>query len=458
MKKNLIAIIVLFMGVIPWSGAQVQNTDTTLMYFSLAEARAFAAENNYDVINALKDIEIARKQVKETTAIGLPQVSASLAYNDFIEIPTQLIPAEFLFPGDPAYEGEFFPVQFGTKYNMSASATASQLLFSGEYIVGLQASRVFVDLSEKQYDKIVLELDRAVASSYYMVLIAERNKSIVDSTLSSLREIRVANQALYENGFIEDTDVDQVDLLISDLEGTLINIDNNLSISRNMLKFTMGLQLENEIALTDDLDEILERLDKDILIQSNFDYRKYIDYKILENQQELAYLDLKRYKSQYLPQLYTFFSYQENAYRQEWNFLKSGEDWFKTTLWGVQLDIPIFQSGARSAKVSQAKIQLDKLAVADQQLKSGLNIRMSTVKNNFLNSWKIYQNRKQGLELSYKIYDKTRQKLQEGVSSTIELQQNYNQYLNSESEYVMAIMEMLNYKLELEQLLTEFEN
>jgi outer membrane protein TolC len=126
-------------------------------------------------------------------------------------------------------------------------------------------------------------------------------------------------------------------------------------------------------------------------------------------------------------------------------------------LWGVQLDIPIFQSGARSAKVSQAKIQLDKLAVADQQLKAGLNIRMNTVRSNFLNSWKIYQNRKKGLDLSYKIYDKTRQKLQEGVSSTIELQQNYNQYLDSESQYVMAIMEMLNYKLELEEMLTEFE-
>jgi outer membrane protein TolC len=457
MKKNLIIIFILFVGLSGWTYAQKQNTDTTVYYFSLEEARAFAAENNYDVINALKDIEIARKQVKETTAIGLPQVGASVAYNDFIDIPTQLIPAEFLFPGDPAYEGQFFPVQFGTKYNIAATATASQLIFSGEYIVGLQASRVFVDFSEKQYDKIVVQLNRSVAESYYLVLIAERNKSIVDSTLMSLKEIREANQALYENGFIEDTDVDQVDLLISDLEATRFDIDNNLSISRNLLKFTMGLELDNEIVLTDDLDEILGRLDKEILAQSEFDYRKNIDYRILENQQELAYLDLKRYKSQYLPQLYTFFTYQENAYRQQWNFLKSGEDWFKTTLWGVQLDIPIFQSGARSAKVSQAKIQLDKLAVADQQLKAGLNIRMNTVRSNFLNSWKIYQNRKKGLDLSYKIYDKTRQKLQEGVSSTIELQQNYNQYLDSESQYVMAIMEMLNYKLELEEMLTEFE-
>ena len=458
MKKIAFLLIIPLWIWLPQANAQEQGADTTVRYFSLEEARAYAAENNYDVINALKDIEIAKKQVNETTAIGLPQIEGTVSYNDFIDIPTQLIPAEFLDPTDPDLAGTFFPVKFGTKYNLTASITASQLLFSGEYIVGLQASKVFKGLTEKQYDKMLIQLDRTVAESYYMVLVAERNKTIIDSTLVSLKEIRVANQALYENGFLEDTDVDQVNLLISDLEATLINIDNNLEISRNMLKFTMGLKLENEIVLTDELDELLEQVDKEVLYQSAFDYRKNIDYKLLENQQELAYLDLKRYKSQYLPQLYTFFNFQENAFRQEWNFLKSGEDWFKTTLWGVELNVPIFQSGARSSKVSQAKIQIDKLQVMDEKLKAGLNIQVSTVKNNFLNSWKVYQNKKEGLALSLKIYEKTQTKLKEGVSSSIELQQNYNQYLDSERDYVMAILDLLNNKLQLEELLTEYKN
>ncbi|MCF8365485.1 MAG: TolC family protein [Bacteroidales bacterium] len=458
MKKLFLMMLIPLWLILPEVKSQQQPTDSTVRYFSLEEARLFAKENNYDVINALKDIESAREKVKETTAIGLPQISGSVAYNDFIDIPTQLIPAEFLDPTNPDLAGTFFPVKFGTKYNMNASATASMLLFSGEYIVGLQASRVFVDFSQKQYDKMVLQLDKSVAESYYMVLIAERNKVIIDSTLVSLLEIRIANEALYENGFIEDTDVDQVNLLISDLQATLINIDNNLSISKNLLKFTMGLKLENEIVLTDNLDDLLANVDKEVLYQTPFDYRKNIDYKILENQQELAYLDLKRYKSQYLPSLYTFFTFQENAYRQDWNFLKSGEEWYKTTLWGVQLDVPIFQSGARSAKVSQAKIQLDQLQVIDQKLRSGLEIQVSTVRNNFLNSWKVYQNKQQGLELSLRIYRKTQQKLLEGVSSSIELQQNYNQYLNGERDYVMSILDLLNNKLELEELLTEYKN
>lgn len=328
------------------------------------------------------------------------------------------------------------------------------LLFSGEYIVGLQASRTFVDMSQKQYDKAIIELDQNVAQSYYLVLIAERNQAIIDSTLLSLLEIQKTNEALYQNGFIEDTDLDQVDLLISDLRATLLNIQNNLKVSRNLLKFQMGLKLNNEIVLTDDLNVLLDRVDQQVLLHQPFDYHRYIDFRLLETQQELANLDMKRYKSQYLPRVSAFFNFQENGYRQEWNFFDSDGDWFKTTIWGLQLDIPIFESGSRSARVSQAKIKIDQLNVTQQKLESGLTIQVETVRNNFLNAWKVYQNRKETRELALKIYRKTQTKQREGVSSSLELQQNYNQYLNNERDYVMAVMELLNSQLELQKLLT----
>ncbi|NCA84849.1 MAG: TolC family protein [Clostridia bacterium] len=449
MRNRILMLWLMLASLLPTSMAQ-QSTEDTVLYFSMDSARAFAREHNYDVINALKDIEIARKQVVEIRAMGLPQISASVGYNDFIDIPTQLIPGEFF--GEPA--GSFIPVKFGTKYSVSAGATASMLLFSGEYIVGLQASRTFVDMSQKQYDKALIELDQNVAQSYYMVLIAERNQAIIDSTLLSLLEIRTSNEALYENGFIEDTDLDQVDLLISDLRATLLNIQNNMDVSRNLLKFQMGLQLNNQIVLTDDLNMLLDKVDQQVLMEQPFDYRRYIDFRLLETQQALAYLDMKRYKSQYLPRLSTFFNFQENAYRQQWNFFSSDQDWFKTTLWGVQLDIPIFQSGSRSARVSQSKIKIDQLQVTQQKLEAGLSIQFATVRNQFLNAWKVYQNKKESRELALKIYRKTETKQREGVSSSIELQQNYNQYLNNERDYVMAVMELLNSQLELQKLLT----
>ena len=431
-----------------------------VMTFSLEEAQAFAVENNYDIQNATTEIEIARKKVKETTAIGLPQINAGASYNDFIDIPTQLIPGEF-FGGEP---GSFIPVQFGTKYNMSLNAQANQLIFRGEYIVGLQASKTFVKTSQRQQEKVLIDLKQKVAESYYLVLIAARNKVIIDSTLVTLKEIQNANIGLYENGFIEETDVDQVTLLINDLEATLLDITNNLQVSKNLLKFQLGLQLENIIELTDKLVDLMSLIDQEVLFASNFDYSKNIDYKIIENQQELAFLNLKRNKSLYLPSLYAFFSFSKTAQRDSWNFMQSDGDWrileqdqgwYNTTLWGIQLDIPIWSSGSRSAKVQQAKLQIDQLEVVGKQVKTGLEIEFGTRQNSFLNAWKVYQNKKTGLDLSWKIYQKTKEKQLEGVSSSIELQQNYNQYLTSESTYVMSMLDLLQSKLNLERLLTE---
>jgi outer membrane protein TolC len=454
MKRILIltTVLLLFISIVGYG--------QEIMKFSLEEAQAYAVENNYDILNATTEVEIARKKVKETTAIGLPQINAGASYNDFIDIPTQLIPGEF-FGGEP---GSFIPVQFGTKYNMALNAEASQLIFSGEYIVGLQASKTFVKTSQHQQEKVLIDLEQKVAESYYLVLIAARNKVIVDSILVTLKEIQEANYELYDNGFIEETDVDQVSLLISDLEASLLDITNNLQVSKNLLKFQMGLQLENKIELTDILDDLMARIDEDVLFAARFDYTKNIDYKILENQQELAFLNLKRNKSLYLPSLYGFFSFSKTAQRDSWNFMQNDGDWrileqdqgwYNTTLWGIQLDIPIWSSGSRSAKVQQAKLQVDQLEVVGQQVKTGLEIEFSTRQNSFLNAWKVYQNKKTGLDLSWKIYQKTQEKQLEGVSSSIELQQNYNQYLTSESTYVMSMLDLLQAKLNLERLLTE---
>ncbi len=454
MKKILILMIVIFLSVSKFAVGQ------EVIKFSLKEAQAYAIENNYDIQNATTEIEIARKKVKETTAIGFPQINAGVSYSDFIDIPTQLIPGEFF--GEPP--GTFIPVKFGTKYNMSINAEANQLIFSGEYIVGLQASKTFVKTSQRQHEKVLIDLVQKVAESYYFVLIAVRNKVIIDSTLFTLREIHEANTALYENGFIEETDVDQVSLLISDLEATLLDITNNLQVSKNLLKFQMGLQLENQIELTDKLDDFMALIDQGVLFAATFDYAKNIDYRIIENQQDLALLNLKRNKSLYLPSMYAFFSFSKTAQRNSWNFLQHDSDWrpleedqgwYNTTLWGIKLDIPLWSGGSRFAKVQLAKLQIEQLGVVKEQVTTGLKIEFSTRQNSFLNAWKVYQNKKRGLDLSWKIYLKTREKLLEGVSSSIELQQNYNQYLNSERDYVMSMLEILKSKLNLERLLTE---
>lgn len=419
--------------------------------FTLKEAQQYAIENNYDIKNAGTDVEIARQRVKENLAIGLPQVNAGAGYTNYIELPTQLIPAEF-FGGEP---GEFQEIQFGTQHNATWNASLSQLLFSGQYIVGVMASKAYVGLIEGSLQKSEIEIKDIIAKSYYPVIILQENKKVFDSTLSSLNKMLYETEEYYKSGFLEDTDVDQLKLLISDMETTITNIDNQLEIASNMLKYQMGLKANEEIEVTDKLDDLLADVNRNFLLNSSFDYNNHIDYKLLKDQEKMAVLQLKLKRSEYYPTLSGYYSFQQDAMRNKFNFFNSNDKWFTNQMVGVQLEVPIFSSGNRKYKVQQAKLEIQKIKVIDDQLQQGLSLKVRTVKSEFNNAYLIYLNRKMAVNNAEKIYQKTEIKYREGIANSLELSQTYNQYLTNQIEYLTSILALLNKKSELEKELTK---
>ncbi|WP_317045201.1 TolC family protein [Formosa algae] len=65
--------------------------------FSLQEAIDYALENNRTVKNAIRDIEIAKEQKWETTATGLPQISGTVDYQNWLQQQVSLLPAEIFW-------------------------------------------------------------------------------------------------------------------------------------------------------------------------------------------------------------------------------------------------------------------------------------------------------------------------------------------------------------------------
>ena len=419
--------------------------------FTLEQAQQYAIINNYDLINALTDVEIAKKRVKENLAIGLPQVNASAGYNYNIELPTQLIPGEF-FGGEP---GTYEEIQFGTKHNTSWNASLNQLIFSGEYIVGIMASQAYVGLIESNLQKSEIDIKEMVAKSYYPVIILSENKKVFDSTLINLTSMLEETEAYYNIGFVEDTDVDQLRLLISDMETTISNIDNQLEISYNTLKYIMGLDAEAEIEVTNTLEELMSGVDREYLLNSGFDYNQHIDHIVLKNQERMALLNLRLKRSEYYPNINGFYSFQQDAQRGRFDIFNPDGAWYTSQMVGLKLNVPIFSSGNRKYKVQQAKLELNKLKVMEDQLKQGLTLKVRTVKSEFNNAYLIYNNKQMSVGNAQKIYDKTNIKYKEGLSTSLELAQTYNQYLTTQIDYLTATLQLLNKKTELEKELTK---
>lgn len=436
--------------------------------FSLNEALEYAKVHNYDYINAQTDIEIAEKKVWESTALGLPQVEGSLSNDNYLDIPVTLMP-DFISPAvygvnqngfglEPIQplpsEQQYFPVQFGTKHSANAGVSVNQLLFSGEYIVALRASKTYLGQTERQKVQTEILLIEQVSKSYFLILSLEENLEILDSSLVLNGSLLDETRATFEAGFVEDTDVDQLEVIVNNLEGSIRNIQNEITTARAFLKFYMGIQPEEDIVLTDELNGVLEQLNIDYLLGSQFQVEENIDFILFQTQKDLADLQVDLEKAAYLPSVNAFFSAQTNAMRDSYNFFDGSLPWYPTTVWGFKMTVPIWSSGNRNAKVQQMKLNMKKMDVSEKQLTSSLQLQVQTARNNFSNMYYNYLNRQKNLEVTVKIYNKTNTKYREGMASSFDLNQAQNNFIQANTDYTMSIMDLLQNKIELEKFLT----
>lgn len=416
--------------------------------FTLKEAMQYGISNNAEIKNAGLDLEIAEKKVWETTTAGLPQISANADFKNFLDIPTTVVPASAFNPMAP--EGEMTGLRFGTNYNLTGSLQLSQLIFSGNYLVGLQASKTYTSISQQLKEKKEISVKESIASAYYTVLVLQANSSVLDSTLLTVEDLFNQTKILVDEKVAESTNADQLELTVFQVKNAISQIDQQVKVAKNLLKFNMGYSLSQEIELSETLDAFTESTTS--IINPTINTAENIDHKILNSQLALNELSLKNTKANYLPTLAGFFSHQQNAQRNKFNFLDGSEPWYPTTLWGLTLDIPIFSSGQRASKVDQAKLEVIKSQNSMQQLDEGLKLQMVQAISEFQNATESFTLQSKSAEVAQKILNNTIIKYKEGVVSSMDLTQAQNQFLQTQTELINANFNLLNTKLKIDKL------
>lgn len=417
--------------------------------FSLEQAIDFATKNNASVKNAILGIESANQKVKETRAIGLPQVSAAGEFQNFLDIPITVAPANAFNPSAPA--DELVSLQFGTEYNAKGSINANQLIFNGSYIVGLQTSKKFKQVSQFQKTKTIQDVKENVLKAYYGALVAEKTVATLTEISSTSITIYDQTKGLFEQGLIEEDNVTQLSLNVLQAKNSLNSAKRQLENAKNLLKFQMGMDVNESISLSSDFDAVITSLDASQSEVSS-EISQNIDFLLLNQQRELNVLNVKYEQSQYLPSLNAFFTHQQNALRNDFDLLESGQPWFPTTIWGLNLSVPIFSSGSRMSKVSQAKIELKQTENSLAQLEKGLSIQTQSAKTNYDNAFDTYTTSKEAVSISKKIYNNYQIKFKEGLITSLDLSQIQTQYLSSQTQYIQAMYNLVSAKIELDKI------
>jgi outer membrane protein TolC len=417
--------------------------------FTLNEAVNFALTNNYSVRTAKLDIDAAEKKKWETTTMGLPQVNANVDYQTWIKQGITLIPAEF-FGGD---KGEFIEVAFGTKQNLNATVTLSQLIFDGSYLVGLQSAKTYLKISELAKEKTDLKIREAVINAYGNVLVAEESISILERNKAVLQKNLEETKAILENGLAEEQDLQQQQITLSSIEIQLNKAQRIEIIAKKMLNLTLGISIDTPITLTDQLEDLALSASDMNLINSNFDLNNHIDYRIADNTVLSNELLVKFEKSKSLPSLGAFVNYSRYANNDNNIFFENNGNWFDSSLFGLSLKIPVFSSLQRSSRTQQAKISLDQAEIALDETSQKLKLQVDTAKNKYQFALDQYKISKENLVLAESIANKEQIKFFEGLSSSFNLTNAQNQLYRKQQEYIQSILEIIQTKVELENAL-----
>ena len=422
--------------------------------FTLKQAQEYAIKNNPTIRNARLDIEMAKKKIWETTAMGLPQINAAIAYTYMPTIPEISFKTPILINpvGAPGYGPEMIrmeymeiPIKLGVASNMTVDFTVSQLVFNGSYIVGLQTSKIYKELSEQSLIKSETDIKESIANTYQMVLVVRENKLILDQMTANMTATLKEIEALNKEGFVASTDVDQIRLTLHNLKNALNTIEQQLKIAHNLLKFQIGLDINEEIILTESLLQFTESLNIESLISQEFDITQNINYRLLNSQQQMQKMGLRLEQSAFMPSVFAFYNRQEKAQRADFDF--SFPDMF-----GVNVSVPIFSSGQRLARVSQAKIALQKTENMKRQASEGIMLDVMQSRVSLNSSYDKYLSEKMNVELAERIYKKTLIKYKEGLAGSMELTQASTQWLTAQSNLFNAAYEVLSHKNKIEKL------
>lgn len=454
--KKTIKTILLFLAVGLFASAVTAQTDQTS--FTLKEAQQYAMENSYVLHNTRQDISKAQKEVWKTITIGLPQVSGNFNYTDNIDaaktpFPVAIIPQDFWpalgIPDDTPPDGTY-PISFMPKYTSNYGFTINQLIFDGSYIVGVGSSQIYLNLAKQAHEKTEIDIRDAVAQAYYLVLIGQENKKVMEENLENIESLYTETKAYFENGFREEQDVDQIKLLMKNAENEVLKTNREIKIAKVVLKYAMGFELENEISLSDNLEKFVGPLAVNNELPK-FDFNNHIDYRLAQTNFQVSEKLLKLEKVAYLPRLSGFYSYSKTAYGNEANLYKSSVSWYPSSLVGLQLTLPIFNSGQKMFKVQQAKIEVDKAAAQRNLAEVTLQKDYLTAVADMESALEKFENDKENRELAEKILDKTKIKFKNGITSSTELSQLETQYIQSYGAYIGSTLQLLQADLKLQK-------
>lgn len=461
-RQNLLIVALIVGGTFLSMAQETQR-------LSLDKSIKMALQNNTNILNSKLDLKAAQNRIWEITAMGLPHIDVKSSYQHLFVVPELNFPGTKLSKTNVPFDagtstgttsqiqlnsGENIylnmtagdPIALGVKNNISTDITVSQLIFSGSYIVGLQARKAYIDLARQNDEKTKLEVIETVVNTYHMLQLAEESRKVLAQNLGNITKTLSEIKEMNKQGFVEETDVDQLEVTANTIRNALNQIDSNLDVGYRLLKIQLGLEETVKVELSDPMESNESLINSSmLLINENFNINQNPDYLQVKLSEQFTKLDMKVSQSAFLPTLSGFYNHNIQSNVASFNFTPKD-------LIGINLSLPIFSSGERIAVVAQKRVTYEKAQNTSKLIFKSLSMQANQYQNDVKLKLEKYMNQKKSNELSDTIYQRTIEKYKQGMSSSIDLMNIQNQYLSNLSSYYQCIYDLQESKSKLEKL------
>ncbi len=439
------------------STGYTQTKDTAKYAFTLQQAIDYALKNQYSMKNASLDEAIANAKVGETRGIGLPQIGGSIQYTNNDPLRAMFFStgggffapgspfAGLLPPGIPANSIVAIPNIFQLPVGADAGATISQMIFNSSYIVGLQAAKTYRELSSRATEQTKIQITEAVTKAYYMVLVSQERLELFNDNVARLDSSLNQTKTMYHQGTVEKTDVDRLQVTYNTIFSTRENFKNLLTLSNVLLKYQMSMTLSTDLSLTEKIADL--KVDP-AAVNQQMNYSNRIEYSLLQTQKRLNELNLRNNRLSFLPNLSAFANVGEFTQNTKTSGITDPKLWYDYGLFGVTMNVPIFDGFQKSYRVQQNKLALQKSQNDLSNLELSIDVQIKTAEITLANSLTTLEAQNKNMGLASEVARSTKAKYGAGVGSSLEVNTAENALVDAQTSYFGALYDALVAKVD----------
>ncbi|GGC21553.1 transporter [Parapedobacter defluvii] len=402
---------------------------------NLQDVINYALENRPSVHQALIDEEVGEEEIASALSGWFPQINATGTYNWNVKIPTSVIGGNV--------------IQLGQKHVSAAVLQADQQILNPGLMQASKAARFIRQQNALNTESSRINTVVEVSKAYYDILTSEEQLNIIKENIERIQRQLNDAKARYETGIVDKTDFKRAQITLSNTLAEQKRVSELLTYKYAFLKELIGLSADQPMNLSFDN----AAMESEILLDTTLtvDYNERVEFRQLQTVKQLQHLNTQYNKWTFLPSLSAFYNYAWDFRGNR--FPEMFDANFPRSVFGLTLNIPIFQGGKRIHEIRKSKLQETRLDWDVVNLKNQINTQyemaLATYQAN-LNDWRVAR---ENVALSEDVYNTIKLQYDEGIKTYLDLMTAETDLRTTQISYLNSLFAVLAGKLDVQRAL-----